>query len=293
MMVKIIYNKAGHKYSVYVPEGELSYNNKVQNILLIGVDRRVSDESSRSDTMLLLSIDRANQKIKFTSFMRDLWVDIPDSGYAKLNAACTYGGAQLVMDTIEYNFNIRIDNYIMVDFEVFTQIVDKLGGVDVEVTEKESDYMGSSVKENGKLLDVPAGERVHLDGIQALWYCRIRKLDSDFMRTYRQRKVMTALFEKVKDARITELKDLATDILPSIETDLSPKALTRLSIGFVFSYIRYDVEQARIPADKSWKSATKKGQSVLLADLDKNKTFLEDFLYSEDKDVEDESTTAS
>jgi len=293
MMSKINYNKTGHKDNVYVEESELSFNSRVQNILLIGVDRRVSDESSRSDTMLMLSIDRVNKKIKFTSFMRDLWVDIPDSGYAKLNAACTYGGAQLVMDTIEYNFNIRIDNYILVDFEVFTKIVDKLGGVDVEVTEKESEYMKSNVRENGKPLNVEAGESVHLNGAEALWYCRIRKLDSDFMRTFRQRKVMTSIFEKVKNAKISELKDLVTAILPSIETDLSPKALTRLSIGSLLSYIRYDVEQARIPADDTWQSATKKGQSVLLADLDINKTFLEDFLYSEDKDVENESSTAS
>lgn len=293
LMSKVNYNEAGHKDNVYVNDDALAFSSNVWNILFVGVDRRSSDLSSRSDTMLLLSIDSANKKIKMSSFLRDLWIDIPDSGYAKLNAACTYGGAQLVMDTIEYNFNIKIDNYALVDFEMFTDIIDMLGGVNVEVTEKESKYMSTKVFENGVPLSISHGENVHLDGTEALWYCRIRALDSDFMRTYRQRKVMTSIISKFKQTNIIELKNIAIDILPKIETDLSALTLTKLSFGTVFKYMRYEVEQAKIPADNTWKNGKKKGQSVLLADLDKNRLFLEDFLYSKDeKNGKNEGTSS-
>ncbi len=131
------YNEAGHKNNVYVDESNLFSSKDVTNILFLGVDRRNADEKSRSDTMMMLSIDRANKKLKLTSFLRDSWVYIPDHGYAKLNASCSWGGAQLVMDTLEYNFNVKIDHYVLVDFDMFKSIVNKLGGITVEVTEKE------------------------------------------------------------------------------------------------------------------------------------------------------------
>lgn len=278
LMNQTEYNRSGHKPNVYVDSGDLLHDEKVVNILFIGVDAREEDLASRSDTMLLFSIDKINKKIKLTSFMRDTWVDIPGSGYAKLNAACTYGGAQLVMDTIEYNFNVEIDHYVLVDFDSFVNAVDGLGGVEVEITEKEAKYLRDKVH----LETIQAGESVHLNGNQALWYCRIRKLDSDFMRTQRQRKVITSLVGKAREESAGELIDLVKSVLPNVETDMDPMVLTNLAFGAFFRYVRYDLEQARVPADGTWQDATIKGQMVLKTDLGENREMLEDFLYTID-----------
>lgn len=282
LMRKTDYNEHGNKSNVYVDSNDLMQDEKVVNILFIGVDARAQNVESRSDSMILFSIDKNNRKIKLTSFMRDTWVIMPETKqYARLNAACTYGGAQYVLDTIEYNFNVSIDNYVLVDFVAFETIVDKLGGIQVEVTEKEAKNMREEF-----FLNTQAGENVLLNGNEALWYSRIRYLDSDFMRTQRQRKVITSIVGKARKTNKLELVDVLKDILPLVETDLDPMKLTKLAIGSGLIYIRYDIEQTRIPADGTWKSATKKGQSVLEADIGANQKHLKYFLYTPDAEKE-------
>ncbi len=266
--------------NVFVNEDELFKSDKVTNILLIGVDRREAEESSRSDTMMLLSIDKANKKIKLTSFMRDMWVDIPGEGYAKINSSCMWGGPQLVMDTIEYNFNVDIDDYMLVDFDMFTKIVDGLGGVQVEVTEKEAAYFGSG-RRYAPPMKIDAGNTV-LNGEEALWYCRIRYLDDDFHRTERQRKVISAIIAKAKETSPQELFQIGKEVMPYIETSISQNELIQLAFGALLSYIHYDIEQQQIPADDTWEYGTKQGMSVILIDVDKNKNALYDFIYAPD-----------
>ena len=254
---KIDYKPETHQDNVYVDSSTLMHDSKVTNILLIGVDGSSSDTSLRSDTMLMVSIDRNNKKIKLTSFLRDTWAVIPSTkSYNKLNAACSYGGAQLVMDTIEYNYNVKIDHYMLVGFDMFETIIDSVGGIDVEVTEKEAQFMRATARATR---EIQSGESVHMNGAQALVYCRIRKLDSDFMRTYRQRKVITALIKKAKTSNPMTLKKLADTVLPMVQTDMSPMELT---MSFVFGapkYIGYDVKSERVPHENTWKSQTKEG----------------------------------
>ena len=283
---KIDYEPESHVENIYVDSSELMQDRKVVNILLIGVDGSSSDESLRSDTMLLVSIDRNNKKIKLTSFLRDTWALIPSTNaYNKLNAACSYGGAQLVIDTIEYNYNIKIDHYMLVGFDMFQTIIDSIGGIDVEVTEKEAAFMRATAKATR---NIQAGESVHMDGAQALVYCRIRKLDSDFMRTYRQRKVITALITKAKNTDLLTLKKLADEVLPMIQTDISPMELTKLLFGAV-RYISYDVKSERVPCDNTWTSKSINGQSVIVTDFDANIQFLRNYLYSTDEVEENNS----
>lgn len=283
---KIDYEPESHVENIYVDSSELMQDRKVINILLIGVDGSSSDESLRSDTMLLVSIDRNNKKIKLTSFLRDTWALIPSTNaYNKLNAACSYGGAQLVIDTIEYNYNIKIDHYMLVGFDMFQTIIDSIGGIDVEVTEKEAAFMRATAKATR---NIQAGESVHMDGAQALVYCRIRKLDSDFMRTYRQRKVITALITKAKNTDLLTLKKLADEVLPMIQTDISPMELTKLLFGAV-RYISYDVKSERVPCDNTWTSKSINGQSVIVTDFDANIQFLRNYLYSTDEVEENNS----
>lgn len=269
--------------NVFVNEDDLFKSDKVTNILLIGVDRRQAEESSRSDTMMLLSIDRANKKIKLTSFMRDMWVDIPGEGYAKINSSCMWGGPQLVMDTIEYNFNVDIDDYMLVDFDMFTKIVDGLGGVQVEVTEKEAAYFGSG-RQYAPPMKIDAGNTL-LNGEEALWYCRIRYLDDDFHRTERQRKVISAIIDKAKDTKPKELIEIGKEVMPYVETSIPQSELMKLGLGALVSYMHYEVEQQQIPADDTWEYGTKKGMSVILIDVEKNKNILYDFIYAPDTET--------
>ncbi len=270
------YNETGHKENVFLDSNELMHSASVKNILLIGVDRRNANENSRSDTMLMVSVNSKTRKTVLTSFMRDTYVYIPEKQRnAKLNAACTWGGAQMVMDTIEYNFGIEIDYYMLVDFTMFEDIIDGLGGVNVEITEKEAKYMRDKVH----LKNIQSGENIHLNGKEALWYCRIRTLDSDFMRTQRQRKVMTALISQVRKTNPVELYSLLGEIVSMIETDMSPETLTWLAMNGLLRYLHYDIEQGSVPAEGTWQSKSVSGQSVLSVDMAANKEYLEKLIY--------------
>lgn len=266
----------------YISSSELKSSPLVSNILLLGVDGS-ADSSSRSDSMILISVDFAHIKIKLTSFLRDSWVEIPSKGKkAKLNAACSYGGPQLVVDTIEYNFGVDIDHYVMVDFDMFTQIIDNLGGVTVEVTKKEADFINDTTRQT-----VESGENVHLNGEEALVYCRIRKLDSDYMRTYRQRKVITALIGQARTAGISTLIETMSDVFPLIQTDMSAAEITGLAYKAGIGVLAFDIEQNRVPIDEHMSAETVNGQWVEVLDLEATKEYLQDYIYTNKIKIEE------
>lgn len=266
--------------NAYVNESALVSRDDVVNILFLGSDARSEVEGQRSDTMMLFSIDKQNKKLKLTSFLRDSYVYIPSKKYnTKLNAAFSYGGTQLVMDTLEYNFGVDIDNYIMVDFKVFRQLVDLLGGITVDgVTEAEAKYM----REEVKLKKVRKGTN-HMNGKTALWYCRIRYVDNDFRRTERQRKVIGAIVNKALKTNPFKLMSIVKQVLPNISTDINKGELIGLAAGAALRYIHYDIEQQQIPAEDTWTDARISGQLVLKMDLEKNKEILKSFLYDKEK----------
>lgn len=277
LMSKIDYNQVDLEQNQYIDENELHSSKNVINILFVGID---DDENgnSRSDSMMLISIDKKHKKIKLTSFLRDSWVDLPMKGKkAKLNAAYAANGVQGAVDTIEYNFLIDIDHYVMVDFEMFTQIIDAIGGVEVEVTEKEAKF----IRETTRFKEMQSGERVRLSGAEALVYCRIRKLDTDYMRTYRQRKVITALMAQAKETDIRTLIDAMFEVFPLIQTDLDKAEL--LSVGFQGGYglLAYEVQQTRAPIQEHMKESTINGQWVEVLELDKVRDYLYDFIYTD------------
>lgn len=264
--------------NIYLKDSTLLQSENVRNILFIGSDAREGLGGQRSDSMILFSIDKANRKIKLTSFMRDSYVYIPGKGYnTKLNAAFNYGGAQLLMDTIEYNFGVDIEDYIMLDYNAFIEFVNLLGGVTIEdVTEKEAKYMREQVNRP----KFKAGTNKNVDGRTAMWYCRIRYVDSDFGRTQRQRKVITSIITKAAKTNLFKLIDIVKQVLPNISTSLDRNDLLELGIGAFFSYIRYDIVQQQIPAEDTWWSVKLPSSGdVLKMDLEKNKTILKEFIY--------------
>lgn len=270
----------------YIDSAKLAHSDTVKNILLIGVDAREGEntDETRSDTMMLVSIDSTNKQIKLTSILRDIYIEIPGWKTRKLNAAQSHGGRQLLVDTLEYNFKVDIDNYMLVNFDMFITIIDELGGVDVAVTEKEAKYInsGSKMTELEKEAfkeDIVAGDSVHFNGVQALWYSRIRYLDSDFYRTQRQRKVITAIVGKAAKAGFSSLYTMMEKVMPMVETDMSQGEMIDLGKK-ALSYIRYDIVQMQIPADGTWKSEKKKTDGdVLVIDLPENVSLLNKFIY--------------
>ena len=275
------YTRNDLEQNKYISSLQLKRSPFVTNILLLGVDGS-AESSSRSDSMILVSVDYKHAKIKLTSFLRDSWVEIPSkSKKAKLNAACSYGGPQLVADTIEYNFGVDIDHFVMVDFDMFTDIIDSLGGVEVEVTKKEADFINRTTRQT-----VDYGEKVHLNGEEALVYCRIRKLDSDYMRTYRQRKVITALINQAKSAGIGKLIDTMRQVFPLIQTDMSPAEITALAYKAGFGMLAFGIEQNRVPIDDHMTPKTINGQWVEVLDIEATKEYLIEYIYTNNIETE-------
>ena len=273
-------------------DSSLLYRDNAQiNILLVGVDARKGETESRSDTMILVTLDHKTQQIKLTSFLRDSYVEIAGKNRkSKLNSAFFNGGIQTLADTLELNFKVDIDYYAMVDFNIFTTIVDEIGGINVEVTEKESRY-SKWAKNDGKLIPIEAGEDILLNGEQALWYSRMRKLDSDFMRTQRQRKVITAILEKSKTLSMDELYSLAKTIIPLVKTNLDSKEILNMgSEALLKKLYTYTTVQQQIPANGTWHDENIPGVGAsLVMDLDENVDILRDFL-SEKQELPEETT---
>lgn len=190
----------------------------VENILLIGADRRSMQENGRSDSVILVSLNHETGKIHLTSFMRAMYVCIPRSDgnvWGMLNAAYSWGGPNLLIDTIELNFRIRIDRYVIVDFTAFKTAIDMVGGVEVNLSEAEAKQITIESK-------IPTSSGLQLlEGQRALDYSRLRIVDNDFKRTSRQRTVITSLLEKVPNIDVSTLISMANEILPLVNTNLS------------------------------------------------------------------------
>ena len=273
----------------------------VRNILFIGADKE-SGGNSRSDSIMIISVNKKTGRITVCSILRDTHLDIPGEREAKVNAAYSWGGANLLVQTIEQNFGIKIDDYATVDFEMFTDLVDALGGIEVEVTENEADYINNRHRYGNEVKPdyFESGESVHLNGYQALWYSRIRKLDSDFMRTERQRKVITAIFEKVKDkmnpAGVFELMDTAEAVAPFVKTTLSASDFWSLATSVLgcFSKSGMNMEklivQQQIPFEDTWHYSSEWDGSSISIDVEENKQLLYTLLYEDYEIPEDEST---
>lgn len=256
---------------------EIPYNNNVFNILLIGTDDRETVQGSRSDAMILCSINKETKSITLTSFMRDCYVEIPNHGNNRLNAAYAFGGTQLLIDTIEQNFKIEIDRYAKVDFFAFMDIVDAVGGVDIDLSEDEIRVLNLYLGEVNEILNEQGTDSIsgpagvyHLNGKQALAYSRNRYTgNSDFSRTQRQRNVLNAIKESVKDCSIIELNNLLNTILPYITTDLTEGECLSLLLDAP-SYLSNDMASNRIPYDGAYSGVTINKMAVLSLDFKEN-----------------------
>lgn len=238
-------------------------DNQIVNILIIGNDFRKEsgyNAGGLTDTMIIGTMDMKHGTLKLSSLMRDLVVEIPGHGMNKLNAANSFGGVELLYKTIATNFNIELDGYVEVGFKAFQDIVDKVGGVEIELTESEAEYLNSTnYIRNKKYRNVKVGKQT-LNGSQALGYCRIRKkgttingLRDDYGRTWRQRTVINRVFDKVKKLPMSDWMDIANSVFDNVTTDLTNDQ--------IFSYMKdvvmmgtTEVKQLQIPVEGYYRS---------------------------------------
>lgn len=261
-------------------EENLTSDDKIVNILLIGADKRESwSESGRSDTVMIATLDMKHKQLKLTSLMRDMWVEIPEHGTHKFNAAYSYGGVSLLYQTIAANFGLKLDGYAVVDFKAFQEVIDAMDGVEIELTQAEYEYLIDAYKRHPEVKDgLKPGKNI-MSGAQALAYSRIRQVGrSDFRRTERQRTVIQSMFTDVKSMSMGEIKTLAEKMLPNIVTDLSNEQI----YSYMFSILTMgttEIKQFRIPTDEAHTPETIGKEKVLVLDLPANVEALNKFIF--------------
>lgn len=272
-------------YTVKAQENDSTVDtSNIKSILLIGQDKQGDQTRQRSDSMILATLDKDQGTISLTSFMRDLYVAIPGYSSTRINAAYAYGGMELLDETLEENFGVQIDGNVEVDFEVFKVLVDKVGGIDLELTQAEADYIcgrdQSVLYPQPLRTDWDLQEGVnHLDGEQALIHARNRSIgNSDYRRTERQQDVLKAAFAKIKDLNVLEIGGLIKDVLPLVTTDLSLWDMTGYAMD-VMSIGTDEIQSYRIPEDGSYTPQTIDGMQVLVPDLEQNREYLQQILY--------------
>lgn len=271
-----------------VTTGSLS-ESYVKNVLVIGNDSRDPEtDAGRSDSMILVSINSKTNNVYMTSLMRDAYVEIPGNGSGKLNAAYSYGGAELLMDTIEYNYDVRIDDYVMLTFEACVDAIDAVGGVELTISDEEAEAINEIlISEVNEIMGddreddlLSGGGTLELDGKQALSYSRIRYVgNADFERTERQRVVMQQVMERALGNPL-RLAVVCARALPDLTTNMSVLSLYRYAVVAPVQLLFYDTQQQRIPADGTYSNATIGGESVLEVDFSAAQQLLEQTVFA-------------
>lgn len=263
----------------------------ITNILLIGKDARSLTERSRSDSMMILTIDNVNKDIKLTSLARDTLASIPGRGEEKLTHAYAYGEEELLLQTVEENFDVNIDYYVTVNFHSLMSIIETIGGVEVNVEPhelkilngiiRESHAMYYANRENKKPVELISSTGVqNLNGYQALAYSRIRYSDSAYARDERQREVVQAIANKLSSTSLTKYREVMNDLLPYVNTNAKPNDIVNL--GFtVYKIGASNIKQMEFPVEKyrSGKIIGNKGW-VIQWNKEKNLNILHDFIFN-------------
>lgn len=264
----------------------------ITNILLLSSDARPGEDVSRSDSIIILTIDNLNKKLKVTSLMRDMLVKIDGHGEEKLNHAFAYGGPTKTIETIQNNFGIKLHNYVIVDFNAFVKVIDAINGIEVTIKDYELDELNKYILDGGgseKDL-LPAPGTYNLNGYQALSYARIRKVgNGEYERTERQRAVLQIALEKVKDMSTVKLVSLLNELFPYVKTNISlgnamDYGFTALNVG---KNCNFEIEQFRVPIDSISKGGIidNKGWVFVIDKVETSKA-LQEFIFNNNKNYE-------
>ena len=240
----------------------------IENILVIGTDSRdVTKERGRSDALIVVSYNKKTGEIKMISILRDSLVPIEGRGWNRINAAYSFDGVGLCINTVNQLLNLDIQRFVVVDFNGVTDFIDKAGGVTISLTQKEVDYLtnysGGAVKYN-------VGPN-YFNGDRALAYMRIRKIDSDFKRTARQRNVIETLAKKiVKEKSLSEIYDLTNFAFGLVKTNISLSELTSVIGNVASDAMRsgLDMESHNVPFNDAYTYKYYNGMAIVSFDID-------------------------
>lgn len=251
------------------------------NIAFFGIDRRNKDEASRSDALMILTLDKKHKKIKISSIMRDSYVNIDGHGMTKINHAYAYGGPALAIKTLNKNFDLNIKDYVTVDFIGFEKIIDSIGGADINITPEEVKFINEDASTS-----TSAGLQ-KLNGSQALAYTRIRHTDGgDFERTQRQRTVLVNVLNKIEKTNPKDIANIVSKLLPYTETSMSNteilKSLTSISLLGI-----KNIDQQRFPLDDYCDGKMIAGVWYLIFDLDATKSQMHKYIFEDIKPKND------
>lgn len=272
--------------------GDLYTSKNVINLLLLGLDSEDALENGgRSDSMILVSLNKKTNKINMISFFRDSWCYTNAGGYDtynKLNASYYYGGPSGIIDTIERNFKINIDYYVAVDFSSFTDIINALGGVNVEVQQYEAEYINSTTVHT-----IESGPSVNLDGWEALVFARIRQSDSDsdVSRTRRQRMVITSLINSMKGASLSQLNNVLDLLFQYVKTDLTKMQIISFATqALTNGWINYELVSHAFLSEKDiFRTGWVDGASVVIMDFPVAAQRVQQALYGNTNIIVDEN----
>ena len=256
------------------------------NVLLLGCDSYTKNDYQRTDSMIIVSINAAKGQVKLTSLMRDTWIPVPgSSGHRKLTELCAVGGPELTIRAINESFGMNISDYALISMEGMAEIIDLIGGLDLDVTEEERKALNKGLFDLSPLSGMEpleqSGEGVHLNGNQATAFARIRKIDSDYVRTERQRTVLLAIADKIKNgASAGTLLTIVTTLMGYVDTNLSlTEIMTIASVGMKLDM--NSVEQYRVPVDGTFDSGTFNGVWCIKPNFEKNTDLLHSFIYED------------
>ncbi|MEG1256437.1 LCP family protein [Clostridium sp.] len=215
----------------------ISKSKKIKNIVLFGIDQSEGDVG-RSDAIVIATLDSEHKKLKLTSISRDSYVNIEDHGYDKINHAYAFGQEELAIKTINQTFGLDITDYAKVNFTNLKDIIDTIGGIDLTIEDYELSDLSGTISSSG---------RQHVNGDQALAYCRIRyNSGGDDKRTERHRIVLTEIFNKISTVGTLQLPSMVSDILPHVQTSLSTSEILSLGTSVLGSGIT-NIEQLKFP----------------------------------------------
>jgi polyisoprenyl-teichoic acid--peptidoglycan teichoic acid transferase len=260
--------------------------NKIKNIALFGIDA-TDGETGRSDSIMIATLDPVHNKLKITSVMRDSYVSIDGYGQDKINHAYAYGGPELAIKTLNENFGLNIEDFISVNFSSLPTIINILGGIDIEITQEELEYINSyiddiNVKDRTNSPHISYAGVQHLDGTQALAYSRIRYTSGgDYERTQRHRTVLNALFNKLTSTSVASYNSLLNEVLPYVQTNLS--AADILSLGTKVLGIGNNLEQDRFPRDGYGEGTMIDGIYYLTFDKEATVQQMRDYIFNDVK----------
>lgn len=227
-----------NKDNLSIDKAQVEKEKHIKNIALFGIDAP-KGKAGRSDAIMILTLDEEHKVMKLTSIMRDSYVDIPGHGDDKITHAYAFGGPELAMKTLNENFKVNVEDFMAVNFTSLPEIIDKLGGVKINIIPEEIHHIPGVTS---------SGEQI-LNGAEALAYSRIRyATGGDYKRTERQRVVLEAVFEKLKSTPIKEYSSLIDDFLPYVETNMSSMDMIKLATD-VAPLVKGNLETARFPLD--------------------------------------------